>query len=156
MHGHYWLSGEVGRELSQTWGVPLALTLHTSARGKNASAAAGESPEPAVRERAEQRLIEQAAALVVNTDAEAEQMRELYDTDPTRTHVIAPGVDLGVFRPDAAPSDALSSAGRSDDPVIGFAGRLQSLKGPQILLEALGLLTADRQVPTLRLLLAGV
>ncbi|PZO70183.1 MAG: hypothetical protein DI634_03945 [Kocuria palustris] len=156
LHGHYWLSGEVGRDLAQDWGVPLALTLHTSARGKNASAAAGESPEPAVRERAEQRLIEQAAALVVNTGAEAEQMRELYDADPARTHVIAPGVDLGVFRPDAAPSDALTSAGRSDDPVIGFAGRLQSLKGPQILLEALGLLAADRQAPTPRLLLAGV
>ncbi|MDN5573049.1 MAG: glycosyltransferase, partial [Micrococcales bacterium] len=75
LHGHYWLSGEVGRDLAQDWDIPLALTLHTSARGKNAQAAAGESLEPEVRERAEQRLICETSALVVNTAAEAEQMR---------------------------------------------------------------------------------
>ncbi|GAA1337170.1 hypothetical protein GCM10009594_03490 [Kocuria palustris] len=162
LHGHYWLSGEVGRDLAQDWDIPLALTLHTSARGKNAQAAAGEALEPEVRECAEQRLIRETSVLVVNTAAEAEQMRELYDADPARTHVIAPGVDLEVFRPDGpqppdAPSSEPQSAARQDhEPVIGFAGRLQPLKGPQILLEAMGLLAADPKAPVPRLLLAGV
>lgn len=142
VHAHYWLSGAVGRELADGWGVPLVLTLHTTALGKNLRARTGEGLEPASRAEAEAELIARAEATVVNTRTEALQMIELYDADPARLTVITPGVDLSAFSPDPAPGEPR----RADEPPPGspgrplrilFAGRLQALKGPHVLVDAL-------------------
>lgn len=164
LHGHYWLSGAVAQRLSAAWGIPFAVTFHTTARAKNRRAAAGESPEPAARENGEQALIETAGAVVVNAAAEAQELYELYGTSPQGLREIPPGVALEVFqpRPRVAPASDAAEPGQSPAaPVIGFAGRLQPLKGPQILLDALGLLaspTPGDDEPPLRprLMLAGV
>src|SRR5437660_8944355 len=42
VHGHYWLSGQVGAVAKERWGVPLVQSMHTLAKVKNASLAAGE------------------------------------------------------------------------------------------------------------------
>ncbi|GGG51217.1 D-inositol-3-phosphate glycosyltransferase [Kocuria dechangensis] len=148
VHAHYWLSGAAGRVLADEWGVPLVLSLHTTARAKNLRAALGEGLEPEERAAAEEALVARAEATVVNTGAEAHQMLELYDADPARLAVIAPGVDLGVFHP-AGPANSPAaspgvSPGAGDGPGTAarplrllFAGRLQALKGPQVLVEAL-------------------
>lgn len=153
LHGHYWLSAEVGRLLAARWELPLAVTFHTTARAKNRRAAAGETPESIGRERGEQRLIETAGAVVVSTAAEARELSQLYRAEERRLSVIAPGVDLAVFSPEPRrATDPAQAPGRGEGadrgmeadrgPVltIGFAGRLQALKGPQILVAALGLL----------------
>ncbi|MCJ8505709.1 glycosyltransferase [Kocuria flava] len=153
VHAHYWLSGEAGLRIAEAAGVPLVLGLHTTARAKNLRAAADEPPEPAARADAEERLIARAEATVVNTRAEAEQLVALYGADPRRLAVVAPGVDLAVFRPGPAaerpapPDRALR---------VLFAGRLQPLKGPQVLVEALGALRQDPSAPAVELELAGV
>ena len=49
VHSHYWLSGQVGWLAADRWHVPLVHTMHTMARVKNLSLAAGERPEPEVR-----------------------------------------------------------------------------------------------------------
>jgi hypothetical protein len=41
VHSHYWLSGQVGALARDRWGVPLVHTMHTMARVKNESLAAG-------------------------------------------------------------------------------------------------------------------
>jgi len=163
VHAHYWLSGAAGRVLADEWDVPLVLSLHTTARAKNLRAALGEGLEPEERAAAEEELVARAEATVVNTGAEAHQMLELYDADPARLAVIAPGVDLGVFHPPgpaasptpppavstavspgAASPAAVSTAAGDAGPGTAarplrllFAGRLQALKGPQVLVEAL-------------------
>lgn len=145
VHAHYWLSGAAGRELADDWGVPLVLTLHTTARGKNLRTRTGEGLEPDSRAAAEAELIGRAEATVVNTCTEALQMVELYDADPARLTVITPGVDLSAFSP------ALRGH-RPDEPRPGtpgrplrllFAGRLQALKGPHVLIDALAQLRSD-------------
>ena len=37
IHTHYWLSGQVGRQLKHRHGIPLVHTMHTMARVKNSN-----------------------------------------------------------------------------------------------------------------------
>ncbi|MFI7481415.1 glycosyltransferase [Kocuria sp. M1R5S2] len=146
VHAHYWLSGAAGRELADDWGVPLVLTLHTTALGKNLRARRGEGIEPAARAEAEAGLLARADATVVNTRTEALQMVELYDADPRRLTVVAPGVDLSAFSPDPEPGERPLEPyrGPGERPLrVLFAGRLQALKGPHVLVDALALLRAE-------------
>lgn len=151
VHAHYWLSGVAARELCAARSLPLVLTLHTTAAVKNLRAGEGENPEPRHREDAERDLIRDACVTVVNTPAEADQMVELYGADPARLRVIPPGVDPAVFHP-LSRSTAKSPNGPF---TVLCAGRLQPLKGPQILVEALGLLRQHHPEAVIRLVLAG-
>ncbi len=44
VHGHYWLSGQVGAVAKERWGVPLVQSMHTLGKVKNAALAAGRRP----------------------------------------------------------------------------------------------------------------
>lgn len=146
VHTHYWLSGQVGALSRDRWGIPLVHSMHTMAKVKNASLADGDTPEPEGRVIGEEQVVEAADLLIANTDLEARQLIELYDADPDRVAVIHPGVDLDVFHPDAA---ARADLGLADDAlVVLFAGRIQPLKGPHVLLHAVAALLARE--PALR------
>src|SRR5262249_7933914 len=49
VHGHYWLSGQVGAVAKERWGVPLVQSMHTLGRVKNAALARGDIREPEIR-----------------------------------------------------------------------------------------------------------
>ncbi len=147
IHSHYWLSGQVGALLRDRWSVPLVHTMHTMAKVKNAQLADGDCPEPAARVLGEQQVVEAADMLLANTGAEAEQLIELYDAEPSRVQVVRPGVDLDLFAP-RPQADARRRLGLPQDAVVPtFVGRLQPLKAPDVLLRAVALLA---QRPDLR------
>ncbi len=151
VHSHYWLSGQVGALARDRWGVPLVHTMHTMAKVKNAALAAGDTPEPAARVIGEQQVVDAADVLIANTDFEGTQLVDLYGADPGRVEVVHPGVDLDRFRPvDAAELPAVRArlGLPADAVVLLFAGRIQPLKAPDVLLRAVALLLADR--PELR------
>ena len=78
--------------------------------------------------------------LIANTDIEAKQLIDLYDADPRRVEVVHPGVDLDVFAP-ARQADARAALGLPPDALVPlFAGRIQPLKAPDVLLRAVALL----------------
>ena len=134
IHSHYWLSGQVGALVRDRWSVPLAHTMHTMAKVKNESLATGDKPEPDGRVIGEEQVVGAADMLIANTDIEAKQLVELYGADPGRVEVVHPGVDLDVFRPRL---DARSWLGLAQDAVVlMFAGRIQPLKAPDVLLHA--------------------
>jgi D-inositol-3-phosphate glycosyltransferase len=134
VHSHYWLSGQVGALVRDRWSVPLVHSMHTMAKVKNASLAIGDTPEPSVRVIGEEQVVEAADMLIANTDIEAKQLLELYDADPGRVEVVHPGVDLDVFRPSTSARARLGIP--QDAVVLMFAGRIQPLKAPDILLHA--------------------
>ena len=146
IHSHYWLSGQVGALVRDRWGVPLAHSMHTMAKVKNASLAEGDTPEPEGRVIGEEQVVEAADMLIANTEDEAKQLINLYDAEPSRVEVVHPGVDLDVFHPTIG---ARSRLGLPEDAVVlMFAGRIQPLKAPDILLRAVRLML-DRE-PDLR------
>ncbi|WP_370038407.1 D-inositol-3-phosphate glycosyltransferase [Nocardioides sp.] len=148
VHSHYWLSGQVGALARDRWGVPLVHTMHTMARVKNESLAEGDTPEPEARVIGEQQVVEAADVLVANTDIEAKQLINLYDADPGRVEVVHPGVDLDVFRPGSQAAARAALGLPPDAQVVLFAGRIQPLKAPDVLLRAIAVLL-ERQ-PALR------
>jgi D-inositol-3-phosphate glycosyltransferase len=136
LHAHYWLSGQVAAVAAERWGVPLIQSMHTLGKVKNLALASGDCAEPQARIRGEGEVVAAADRLVANTAEEARQLVELYGADPWRVKTVSPGVDLSVFRPGSV-SQARGRLGLPLDAVVlVFAGRIQPLKGPDIVLHA--------------------
>lgn len=149
VHSHYWLSGQVGWLARDRWAVPLVHTAHTLAAVKNAALAEGDTPEPPLRTVGEQQVVDQADRLIVNTNAEAGQLVSLHSADPSRIDVAHPGVDLDVFRPGDRRAARAALGLPLDERVVAFVGRIQPLKGPDILLRAAA------KLPRVRIVVAG-
>ncbi|MEU6084539.1 D-inositol-3-phosphate glycosyltransferase [Streptomyces sp. NPDC047108] len=149
VHSHYWLSGHVGWLAAERWGVPLVHAMHTMAKVKNAALAAGDTPEPAARVIGETQIVDAADRLVANTAEEADELVRHYDADPRKVAVVHPGVNLERFRPGDGRAAARAGLGLPQDALIPlFAGRIQPLKAPDILLRAVAELLEEQ--PRLR------
>lgn len=155
VHSHYWLSGQVGWLAAERWDVPLVHTMHTMARVKNAALAPGDVPEPQGRIIGEEQVVAASDALVASTREEADDLVRYCGADPDRVHVVAPGVDLEEFSPPAPGAGTTAEARHAlrerlglptDRPVVLFAGRVQLLKGPDVLVRAFGVM-ADHTDP---------
>jgi D-inositol-3-phosphate glycosyltransferase len=155
VHGHYWMSGWVGRQASRRLGLPLVQSFHTLARAKNAALAPGDVPEPALRLAAEDRIVASADAIIAPTSTEAALLHARYRAPQDAVHVIEPGVDLDVFAP--SPDRHAERSALGGGRIVLFVGRLQPLKAPDLAVRALAaldpLLPADG-VPT-RLVVVG-
>jgi D-inositol-3-phosphate glycosyltransferase len=153
LYSHYWLSGEVACLLRPEMGVAWAHTAHTLGLVKNRTLASGARPEPALRIRVEGEIAQQADLLIGSTPDEADDLVRLYGADPTRVHVVAPGIDLATFQPlDRA--EARRKIGYGPGRVLLFVGRLERLKGVDVAIRALALLR-DRAHDDLRLIVLG-
>ncbi|MER7000181.1 D-inositol-3-phosphate glycosyltransferase [Streptomyces sp. NPDC000410] len=149
VHSHYWLSGHVGWLAAERWGVPLVHAMHTMAKVKNAALAEGDAPEPAARVIGETQIVDAADRLIANTAEEADQLIGFYDADPAKVAVVHPGVNLDRFRPADGRAAARARLGLPQDALIPlFAGRIQPLKAPDVLLRAVARLLDED--PSLR------
>ena len=148
VHSHYWLSGQVAWLAAERWDVPLIHSMHTMAKVKNLTLAAGDDPEPAARAIGEAQVVDAADRLVANTDEEGRQLIGLYDADPDRVAVVPPGVDLEVFSPGPRAAARRLLGVPADSYLLLFVGRIQPLKAPDVLLRAAARLV--RQRPELR------
>jgi D-inositol-3-phosphate glycosyltransferase len=155
IHSHYWVSGAAGLLIAGEWKVPLVHTMHTMAKVKNLRLESGERPEPAQRIDGEQRIVDRATRLIANTRTEADELVELYGAQPEAIDVVAPGVDLDVFTPQSREESRASLGFAPDDFHVVFAGRLQRLKGPHILVEAAAELKTRRPDIPLRVSILG-
>ena len=136
VHAHYWLSGQVAAAAAERWGVPLIQSMHTLGKVKNLALAGGDCAEPEIRIRGEGEVVAAADRLVANTAEEARQLVELYGASPWRVETVSPGVDLSVFRPGPALAARRRLGLPADAVVLVFAGRIQPLKGPDVVLHA--------------------
>jgi D-inositol-3-phosphate glycosyltransferase len=107
--------------------------------------------DDAARVTIERDVVRCSDLIVANTHDEAAQLVALYDADPTRIEVVAPGVDHTVFRPGDRDADR-HALGVADRKVVLFAGRIQPLKRADVAVRLVAAL-ADPQV--LLLLVGG-
>lgn len=143
VHGHYWLSGMVGLQLSEILGVPLLASMHTTAAAKEYESGI---EEPRQRKEAEALLLAEATRIIANTPVEARQLERFYEVDRDHLDIVLPGVNHRIFHPKQEP---LSRPQGADDLHIVYAGRIQPLKGAHLLLEALGII--QQQNPDLKI-----
>lgn len=149
VHSHYWLSGRVGMTLSRTWNIPHVATFHTLAQTK-LRARVGER-EPARRSEVESLVMRDADAIIVSTEEEKQDAVRLYDAHPQKIKVIPAGVNLDTFKP-VNQSIARQRVGIHEKQVILYVGRIEPLKGIDVLLEAAALLDGSDEI---RVLIVG-
>lgn len=145
VHSHYWLSGRVGMNLSKMWAVPHVTTFHTLAKTKM-RALAGER-ELARRGAAERLIIHDVDAMIVSTEEEKHDLVHLYGAQAAKINVVPAGVDLELFQPMDRQA-AREVLGIREERIILYVGRIEPLKGIDILLRAVALLehTEDTRV----------
>ncbi len=100
-------------------------------------------------------LHHRATVIIANSQATAAQLTKKANIEPARIRVIHNAVDFDRFAPNTAfrqQARELLKAGQ-DDIVIGFAGRLCHVKGPDLLIKAMALLL--EKSPKYLLALAG-
>lgn len=135
VHGHYWLGGAAAAQLRELWEVPWVQSFHTLARTKARAGLPGDSRRAA----AEEQMVRNADRLVAGSVAEARDLIRLYRAPRSRICVAEPGVDLTVLHPHST-DELRRSLGIDDRRVVLFAGRLEPLKGADVVIEALSLL----------------
>ena len=155
VYSHYWLSGLAAEALVTELDRPWAHTAHTLGLVKNRHLARGAAAEPAERLQAEAHIASRADLIVASTEFERQDLVDLCGARPDRVRVIPPGVDLQTFHPLArADSRRRLGLGSVDDGVVLFAGRLERLKGVEIVLRSFAAVSARNRRP-LRLVIAG-
>ena len=133
LHSHYWLSGRVATFLSGWWGIPSVATFHTLGDVKN-RARVGEQ-ETELRIETERKVIASAHGIIATSAHEKNQMVRFYGAQPDKVTVIPCGVDLTLFSP-MDKNEARRELGLSDKKIILFVGRIEPLKGIDLLLNA--------------------
>ena len=146
VHSHYWLSGWVGQQMAIEWRVPHILTFHTLSLIKMQSRA-GES-EPATRQQVEQELMASADHIVAFSPHERDAMVRLYQADATRIGLIPCGVDLSLFRP-LDQQEVREKLGLNGEKVLLYVGRIEPLKGLELLLHTAAQLQTFEQIRVL-------
>jgi D-inositol-3-phosphate glycosyltransferase len=144
IHSHYWMSGLAAVRLREAWGTPFVHMFHTLGHMKNRIAGPGEA-EGEYRIDGERKVLMEADRIVASTPAELAQLRWLYDADTRKISVVPPGVDTSHFYP--IPKDeAREFVGiPAEDRNILFVGRVEPLKGIDLLLRAIAMMT-DYQI----------
>ncbi len=140
VHSHYWLSGLIGARLKALWNVPHVVMFHTLGEIKN-RASYGEH-ESGLRIESEAAVLAGADRVICATELERDSLRQLYGAPDDKVAVIPLGVDLDRFRP-GGKQDARSALGLKDERIILFVGRIEPLKGIDILINAASLLESD-------------
>ena len=139
IHSHYWLSAEVARVLAPKWGVPRIQMFHTLGLVKREVMDEDVDAESDVRIEIERRAVRESAAVVAASEIEAGELEQLYAADPAKLRIIPCGVDPEVFHP-ARQADARRTLGRDEcERLILFVGRIEQIKGIDVLLRAIGL-----------------
>ncbi|MBI3078454.1 MAG: glycosyltransferase, partial [Deltaproteobacteria bacterium] len=141
LHTHYWLSGWAGWMLKGEWGVPQVQMFHTLARLKNHAVQDRAPQEPCLRVEAERIIMRMADRIVAASPLEKAHMNWYYNCPPERVEVVPCGINLQLFRPGPRPTTRGASS-------LLYVGRIEPIKGLDVLIRAVGLLV--RGSPALR------
>ena len=147
VHSHYWMSGAVAARASVLWGVPHVAMFHTLGEVKNR--ARSSEHEPASRIAAEREIAASADRIIVASKHEQHLLTALYGADAERIAVVPCGVDLDLFSPMDKEFARRRLGLRDGERVILFVGRIEPLKGIDILIAAAAQLHEDENFAVL-------
>jgi D-inositol-3-phosphate glycosyltransferase len=134
IHSHYWLSAWVGQALKARWNVPHVIMFHTLGEAKNRAHLSEREPEYRI---AGERLVAQGAdRIICASEGERKLLIEQYGVSPLQTVQVPCGVDTDHFRPRSRAAARRRLHLPADEPLVLYVGRIEPLKGIDILLRA--------------------
>jgi D-inositol-3-phosphate glycosyltransferase len=140
IHSHYWLSADVAHRIAPRWGIPRVQMFHTLGLVKREVMDEDIDGESDIRVQIEKQAVRESAAITAASEIEVGELVDLYDADRKKLAIIPCGVDPNVFRP-MRQADAREALGRDQcERIVLFVGRIEQIKGIDVLLRALGLL----------------
>jgi D-inositol-3-phosphate glycosyltransferase len=148
IYSHYWLSGQVGAWLAESWQVPNVIMFHTLGVIKN-SLNVGHK-ETTLRLDTEKKLVAGAQRIITATATEKRDLVSYYQAATQKIGVVPCGVNLELFNK-VDRMGARDKLGLNGQKVALFVGRIDSLKGIDKLMMAMAIL--KRRQP--RLLVIG-
>lgn len=163
VHCHYYLSGLAGLEMRRgalaarpnERPTPLLMSFHTLALMKNLVARDELEREEGDRLDAESLLVREVDAIIAPSISDRDYLRYLLQADARRIVVIPPGVDVQNFHP----IDQAHARARLNVPperrMILFCGRIEPLKGIDLLLYALRIMVEQHPDPCVCLWIIG-
>lgn len=157
IHAHYYLSGLIGLSLQHMFGqfIPLTVSFHTLSLMKNLVARDEAEKEEKTRIDAELMLCEKADHIIATSPSDKEYLSYLYDAHSEKISVIPPGVNHDVFHP-IPRNDAICHIQiPSDQRMILFVGRIEPLKGIDMLLYSIKIVKKRNPDVPVTLCIAG-
>ncbi len=134
LHSHYWLSGWIGQALKLHWQAPHIVMFHTLAEAKNRAYLNENEPDYRIEE--ERKIAVAADRIICASRDEAQLLVELCGAAPERISVVPCGVDLEHFRPLEKRAARARLGLSGGEPLMLFVGRIEPLKGIDVLLRA--------------------
>lgn len=157
IHAHYYLSGLIGTNLSSQFGnpIPMVLSFHTLALMKNLVARDESEKEDISRITAELQLCRHAHVIIATSQSDKEYLQYLYDADASKIHVIPPGVNSLTFHSMDPLASKLRVGVEANQYMILFVGRIEPLKGIDMLMYAMKIVTKRNPTRPVTLCIAG-
>lgn len=156
IHCHYYMSGMIHTLLRQYIPpVPVVHTFHTLALLKNLVGRSESEREEDVRIKAEMELVKTGDAIITPSISDAQYLTSLYEARHEKLNTIPPGVDTSLFRP-SDKSNARQHLGLPpDQKILLFVGRIEPLKGIDVLLYAMKILKQRNGDMAVNLMIVG-
>lgn len=139
IHGHYYLSGMVAAHLRASYQVktPLVMTFHTLGLMKQLVSRSQDTEDPIERIPAERELITVADRCITSSDTGKEYLSTFYDCPEEKIAIVPPGVDIRLFRPIDQQEAKKHIRAHPHHHVVLAVGRIDPVKGFDVLLVAL-------------------
>ncbi len=137
---HYYMSGIAGVNLGEKWNIPFAITFHTLALMKNLVAKTDQEKESIERIYAEKLLAKRAAIVISPSETDKEYLKFLYGCEDGKIAIVSPGVDTKKFSPIDKNLAKEKIGFHKNGKLILFVGRIEPLKGIDVLLYSMKML----------------
>lgn len=155
VYSHYYLSGIIGLRIKKKYNIPLFVTFHTLALMKNLVARDESERENIARIKFEILLVKKADKILATSLSDSQYLTTLYNCPRTKAFILTPGVDAKIFnKKDKKICKEIIGADK-DHKLILFVGRIEPLKGIDVLLYAMKILLENNPKMRLSLWILG-
>ncbi len=137
---HYYLSGIIGLDIKKTLEIPMIMTFHTLGLMKNLVARSDDEREGPERIKTEIELVQESDQIIATSEADAQYIETLYGGSKKKISILIPGVNLDLFKPKDKAIAKRTIGVDADYKMILFVGRIEPLKGIDVLLYAMKIL----------------
>jgi D-inositol-3-phosphate glycosyltransferase len=155
IYSHYYLSGIIGLKVKEKYKLPLFVTFHTLALMKNLVARSELERENNQRIKSELLLVKKANKIIATSVADSQYLMTLYSCPKSKIAIVTPGVDLKIFNKKDKNINKEAIGIDKNQKLILFVGRIEPLKGIDVLLYATKILFKNNPKINLRLLILG-